>query len=114
MSHAVMLEVLDEVECRRLLAATDVGRVAFVGPDGFPVVLPVNFVVDGDLGRAAALRPVGHEHAMTFHACSSHRGSLVDGDLRAGTAEVTRTSCGGRRWTAPLGPHGPPRGSAGP
>jgi uncharacterized protein len=49
MSHAVMFEVLDEVECRRLLAETEVGRVAFVGADGFPVVLPVNYVVDGDL-----------------------------------------------------------------
>jgi uncharacterized protein len=49
MSHDVMLEVLDEVECRQLLAETDVGRVAFVGADGFPVVLPVNYVVDGDL-----------------------------------------------------------------
>ena len=60
MSHAVMLEVLDEVECRRLLAATDVGRVAFVGPDGFPVVLPVNYVVDGDL---VALRTSSGEKA---------------------------------------------------
>ena len=49
MCHAVTLEVLDEVECRRLLAGADVGRVAFVGADGFPVVLPVNYVVDGDL-----------------------------------------------------------------
>jgi nitroimidazol reductase NimA-like FMN-containing flavoprotein (pyridoxamine 5'-phosphate oxidase superfamily) len=44
-----MFEVLDEAECRRLLAGQEVGRVAFVGADGFPVVLPVNYVVDGDL-----------------------------------------------------------------
>jgi nitroimidazol reductase NimA-like FMN-containing flavoprotein (pyridoxamine 5'-phosphate oxidase superfamily) len=40
-------EVLSESECRRLLAESDVGRVAFVDGD-FPVVLPVNFVLDGD------------------------------------------------------------------
>jgi nitroimidazol reductase NimA-like FMN-containing flavoprotein (pyridoxamine 5'-phosphate oxidase superfamily) len=42
-------EVLPEDECRRLLAEQDVGRVAFMSSDGFPVVLPVNFVLDGDL-----------------------------------------------------------------
>jgi nitroimidazol reductase NimA-like FMN-containing flavoprotein (pyridoxamine 5'-phosphate oxidase superfamily) len=46
---AASFEVLDEAACRRLLAEQDVGRVAFVGIDGFPVVLPVNFVIDGDV-----------------------------------------------------------------
>ena len=41
-------EVLSEAECRKLLAEQEVGRVAFVDND-FPVVLPVNFVIDGDL-----------------------------------------------------------------
>jgi hypothetical protein len=41
-------ETLSESECRRLLAESDVGRVAFVDGDAV-VVLPVNFVVDGDL-----------------------------------------------------------------
>ncbi len=41
-------EVLSEAECRRLLAEQEIGRVAFLD-DEFPVVLPVNFVVDGDL-----------------------------------------------------------------
>ena len=49
MSETVTVEVLDEAECRRLLARQEVGRVAFVDGDGFPVVLPVNYVVDGDL-----------------------------------------------------------------
>jgi nitroimidazol reductase NimA-like FMN-containing flavoprotein (pyridoxamine 5'-phosphate oxidase superfamily) len=49
MSKAARFQELDEAECRRLLADQDVGRVAFVGIDGFPVVLPVNFVVDGEL-----------------------------------------------------------------
>ena len=79
MSHAVTLEVLDEVECRRLLARTDVGRVAFVGADGFLVVLPVNYVVDGDLvalrsasGAKADYLPL---HRVAFEVDSFERWS---------------------------------------
>jgi nitroimidazol reductase NimA-like FMN-containing flavoprotein (pyridoxamine 5'-phosphate oxidase superfamily) len=49
MSTRTKFEVLNEAECRRLLAEQEVGRVAFTGTDGFPVVLPVNYVVDGDV-----------------------------------------------------------------
>jgi nitroimidazol reductase NimA-like FMN-containing flavoprotein (pyridoxamine 5'-phosphate oxidase superfamily) len=35
--------------CARLLAAEEVGRVAFAGDDGYPVVLPVNYRLDGAL-----------------------------------------------------------------
>jgi nitroimidazol reductase NimA-like FMN-containing flavoprotein (pyridoxamine 5'-phosphate oxidase superfamily) len=45
MSDRATFEVLSETECRRLLAENDVGRVAFVDGD-YPVVLPVNYVVD--------------------------------------------------------------------
>ena len=40
------MEELDEAECLRLLASSTVGRVGFVG-DGRPIVLPVNYAVDG-------------------------------------------------------------------
>jgi uncharacterized protein len=40
------LEVLDREECRDLIAAAQVGRVAFCRGDGVPTVLPVNHVVD--------------------------------------------------------------------
>ena len=49
MAGTTTFEVLPEQECRRLLAEQEVGRIAFVDGDGFPVVLPVNFVIDGDL-----------------------------------------------------------------
>jgi hypothetical protein len=49
MSTRLVSEALDEAECRRLLAEEEVGRIGFVDDDGFPVVLPVNFVIDGDL-----------------------------------------------------------------
>jgi nitroimidazol reductase NimA-like FMN-containing flavoprotein (pyridoxamine 5'-phosphate oxidase superfamily) len=41
-------EELSESECRRLLAEQEVGRIAFVDGE-YPVVLPVNYVIDGDL-----------------------------------------------------------------
>lgn len=34
--------------CLVLLASHHVGRLAFVGDDDYPVVLPVNYVVDGN------------------------------------------------------------------
>ena len=40
------MEELDEAECLRLLAGTTVGRVGFV-VDGRPIVLPVNYAIDG-------------------------------------------------------------------
>ena len=47
MTESTTVEVLSEAECRRLLAEQEVGRVAFVDRD-FPVVLPVNYVLDGN------------------------------------------------------------------
>ena len=40
------MEELDEAECLRLLASTTVGRVGFI-VDGRPIVLPVNYAIDG-------------------------------------------------------------------
>ena len=48
MTATTHVEVLTEAECRRLLAEHDVGRVAFVDDD-WPVVLPVNYVIDNDV-----------------------------------------------------------------
>ena len=58
------VEVLSEAECRRLLAEHNVvGRVAFVDGE-YPVVLPVNYLLDGnaiaihtDLGAKSAQHP---------------------------------------------------------
>ena len=47
MNEFTTIEVLSESECRSLLAAEEVGRVAFVNRD-FPVVVPVNYVLDGN------------------------------------------------------------------
>lgn len=41
------LEVLDEHECRELLVQASVARLG-LSADSLPVILPVNFVVDGD------------------------------------------------------------------
>jgi PPOX class probable F420-dependent enzyme len=39
---------LDEVSCRARVAAARVGRLATVGPELWPHVVPVTYVVDGD------------------------------------------------------------------
>ena len=41
------LELLDEAECRRLLASSRLGRVA-VNMAALPAIFPVNFVVEDD------------------------------------------------------------------
>lgn len=41
------LRVMDESECRQLLALSTLGRLGFASRS-LPVVLPVNYVVDGD------------------------------------------------------------------
>jgi nitroimidazol reductase NimA-like FMN-containing flavoprotein (pyridoxamine 5'-phosphate oxidase superfamily) len=43
------LEDLTAETCTKLLAGEEVGRIAFAGEDGYPVVLPVNYRLDGDL-----------------------------------------------------------------
>ena len=41
------LEVLEREECLRLLAGEEVGRIGVVA-GGHPLILPVNYVLDGD------------------------------------------------------------------
>jgi len=41
------LEMLDRIECARLLACSTIGRIA-VTVGALPVILPVNFLIDGD------------------------------------------------------------------
>jgi nitroimidazol reductase NimA-like FMN-containing flavoprotein (pyridoxamine 5'-phosphate oxidase superfamily) len=43
-------EVTDPQEIRRILSLTNIGRLATNGPDGFPYIVPVNFVsLDGNI-----------------------------------------------------------------
>lgn len=63
-------EVLNEAECRRLIAPGGVGRIAFTGRYG-PTVLPVNYILyEGDLVFRTA-----HD-------------SATDKDLRTGIADA--------------------------
>jgi nitroimidazol reductase NimA-like FMN-containing flavoprotein (pyridoxamine 5'-phosphate oxidase superfamily) len=43
------LERLSREECLQLLSTVSVGRVAVAEPGGPPLVVPVNYVVDGDV-----------------------------------------------------------------
>jgi len=40
------LETLSRDECLRLIATVPIGRVAVIGPNGAPHVVPVNYVID--------------------------------------------------------------------
>ncbi|MGQ0824488.1 MAG: pyridoxamine 5'-phosphate oxidase family protein [Actinomycetota bacterium] len=70
------LEVLDRVECLRLLAGATLGRLA-VSSGALPVILPVNFVLDGDriLIRTS---PGSKLHAATNNAVVAFEVDSVD------------------------------------
>ena len=44
-----MLEELEHDECLKLLATMSIGRVAIVIDDRGPLVVPVNYALDGDV-----------------------------------------------------------------
>ena len=46
-NRGVVFEALDTEQCRTLLGSHNVGRMA-VSVDALPVILPVNYAVDGD------------------------------------------------------------------
>jgi uncharacterized protein len=48
MAETAHLDVLTDEVCRFLITTEDVGRIAFLDADGYPVVLPVNYYVEGD------------------------------------------------------------------
>ena len=43
------LVTMSRAECLAAIATEPVGRLAVTTPDGFPMVVPVNFVLDGDV-----------------------------------------------------------------
>jgi len=45
-SEVFELETLSRDECLRLIATVPIGRVAVIGPNGAPHVVPVNYVID--------------------------------------------------------------------
>jgi len=83
------LDVLSDEACRHLLSNEQVGRIAFVDAAGYPVVLPVNYVVDGDFivfrtdpgakFDLVPLRRVAFEVEHLAPACRSGWSVLVQG-----------------------------------
>jgi uncharacterized protein len=79
------LELLEEIECRRLLTSSRLGRVA-VNVAALPAIFPVNFVVDGDYivfrtGTGTKLE-AATSHAVVAFQCDQvdpveHRGWSV-------------------------------------
>ncbi len=72
-SRDYQMEVLDLDTCLELLRTVVIGRVAWAAEDGHAVVLPVNFVVDGDsvvlrTSEGGKLDAVRHGHRLSFEA----------------------------------------------
>jgi nitroimidazol reductase NimA-like FMN-containing flavoprotein (pyridoxamine 5'-phosphate oxidase superfamily) len=115
MSTRTMFEVLDEAECRRLLAEQEVGRVAFAASDGFPIVLPVNYVVDGDVialrtesGAKADHLPL---HRVAFEVDGLERWNESGGassSKATGRTSVTPSANGSRTSAGAASPRGRP------
>lgn len=106
------LEVLDRVECLHRLGTGHFGRLG-VCVDGQPIVLPVNYALDGDdivfrsapgtKVTASIGRPVAFE--IDGHEAFSHAGWSV---LVVGTAEaLTEHADLARAATLHLAPYGP-------
>ena len=43
-----MISELTRPECLRLLAARPIGRLAVITAEGLPMIVPVNYVLDGE------------------------------------------------------------------
>jgi Pyridoxamine 5'-phosphate oxidase len=104
LADLVYVDDLTGEVCRTLLASHHVGRIAFVGHDGFPVVLPVNYTVAGDdvvvrtdrgeMYESVPLHRVAFEVDEFNEAVNTGRSLLI----RGGARDVTRrpSSAAGR------------------
>lgn len=109
------IEVLDFGEAMRLAATQPVGRLGYIDR-GEPVVVPVNFAIDGlsiviRLGDGAALDSINRDRPVAFEVDGIEpatrsgwsvlvrgHGVLVEGDERIAKAEAT----GVRPWADDL------------
>jgi nitroimidazol reductase NimA-like FMN-containing flavoprotein (pyridoxamine 5'-phosphate oxidase superfamily) len=67
------MQVLDRRTCLELLQTVAIGRVAWAAENGHAVVLPVNFVVDGDsvifrTSGGSKLDAIREGHPLSFEA----------------------------------------------
>ena len=99
-----VVELLDELECQRLIAAGGVGRIGYTGRFG-PTILPVNYALDGeaivfrtmpgsrlDVGQGHQLVAVGGENRI---ASARHRGAEAQfaADRASGGVGAARRIC---------------------
>jgi nitroimidazol reductase NimA-like FMN-containing flavoprotein (pyridoxamine 5'-phosphate oxidase superfamily) len=85
------LELLDERQCRELLAAGSIGRVG-ITIAGLPVIMPVNYsMLDGDIvfrtGAGSKL------HAASNHAVIAFEVDAYDTELEAGWSVLAIGHC---------------------
>ena len=79
--HAI-IGALDEVECLILLRWEVVGRLAFADPGEAPIVVPVNFVMDG--GTIVFRTDAGEKHDRVVGRRVSFQVDRVDHFRRVG------------------------------
>ena len=82
-----LLDSIAAEECWDLLASQQVGRLSFTAQGGLPVILPVNFVVDGETiafrsGRGPKLVAAARREIVAFEA------DQIDADCRTGWSVV--------------------------
>ena len=63
-----MLTALTDEECRRLLAANHLGRLAVTLPSGRPLIRPVNYVFDQPTQSVVFRSRAGSKHYALTHA----------------------------------------------
>ena len=82
-----VVELLDEAECQRLIAAGGVGRIGYTGRFG-PTILPVNYVLhEGTiLFRTGQDSPLGEDLRTGIEHAESKVAFEID-ELRAATRE---------------------------
>src|SRR5262249_39798716 len=74
-----VVELLDEAECQRLIAAGDVGRIGYTGRFG-PTILPVNYALhEGTIGfRTGQQSPLGEDRRTGIEHAESKVAFEID------------------------------------
>jgi nitroimidazol reductase NimA-like FMN-containing flavoprotein (pyridoxamine 5'-phosphate oxidase superfamily) len=86
------LEVLDRHECLRLLAGVPIGRVGITS-GALPVVLPVNFVLDGERIVIRTVRGSKHDAAIHNTVVAFEADDFDPIEHTGWSVVVTGTSC---------------------
>jgi nitroimidazol reductase NimA-like FMN-containing flavoprotein (pyridoxamine 5'-phosphate oxidase superfamily) len=107
------MEVIDDTECRKLLAERHLGRLAILDWDG-PMIFPINYVFDQDLvifrtDPGTKLDAATEAESVAFEVDAADAGTRTGWSVvvRGTLAEITDPSHLERLRTLPLYPWAP-------